>query len=119
MQNHSLIRKFFFQITIPPAAYDIESLNKELERINIEEQHFRETNYPFTIKPQFSTLGSLIEISRQEPLISFLPDGSIQNLVGFNESTIYEEKLLSPNPVVLLSFDNVFLATDSAQGMIL
>ena len=43
----------------PPGAYEIESLNNEIERTIIEE----EANYPFKIKPNFSTLGSIIEIS--------------------------------------------------------
>ena len=49
------------QITIPQGAYEIESLNNEIKRIIIEE----EANYPFTIKPKFSTLGSILEISTQ------------------------------------------------------
>ena len=54
----------------------------------------------------------------QEPLISFLPDDSIRNLLGFIANTLYEEYNLSPNPVVILSFDKFFLETDIAQGMI-
>ena len=51
------------EITIPPGAYEIESLNKEIKRIVIDQEHYTETNYPFNIKPNFSTLGSIIEIS--------------------------------------------------------
>ena len=53
----------FTQITILPGAYEIESLNNEFKRNVIKEEHFREITYPFTIKPNFSTLGSIIEIS--------------------------------------------------------
>ena len=49
-------------ITIPPGAYEIESLNNEIKRIIIDEEHYTEANYPFSIKPNFSTLGSIIEI---------------------------------------------------------
>ena len=38
------------QITIPPGAYEIESLNNEIKRIIIDEEHFTESVYPFTIK---------------------------------------------------------------------
>ena len=55
----------FIQITIPPGAYEIESLNNEIKRLMIDEEHFTESNYPFTIEPRFSTLGSIIEISPQ------------------------------------------------------
>ena len=53
----------FVQITIPPGAYEVESLNNEIKRIIIDEEHYTETNYPFKIKPNFLTLGSIIEIS--------------------------------------------------------
>ena len=56
----------FNQITIPAGAYDLEALNKEMKGIIIEEERFTEANYQFTIKPNFSTLGSIIKISPQD-----------------------------------------------------
>ena len=110
-------------ITIPPGAYEIESLNKEIKRIIIDEEHYTETNYPFNIKPNFSTLGSIIEISTQgpvrTPVITFVTDDSIGHLLGFNKTTIFEQNSLSPNPVDILSFDNIFIETDIAKGLIL
>ena len=55
----------FVQITIPPGAYEIESLNDEIKRIIIDEEHYTEANNQFKIKPNFSTLGSIIEIIPQ------------------------------------------------------
>ena len=69
----------FIQITIPPGAYEFESLNKEIERIVIKEGYFTEVDHPFTNKPNFSTLGSIIETSRQGPLNTFVPDDSIRD----------------------------------------
>ena len=106
------------KITIPPGAYEIESLNNEIKRIIIDQEYYKETNYPFNIKPNFSTLGSIIEISTQGPVISFIPDDSIRGLLGFNKTTIFEEYNLSPHPVNILSFDNIFIETDMAKGMI-
>ena len=108
----------FIRITVPPGAYEIEELDKELKRIVIGEDHYTEANYPFKIKPNFSTLGSIIEISPQGPIISFMFDDSIRDLFGFNARTLYEEYNLSPNPVDIISFDNIFLECDIAQGMI-
>ena len=105
-------------ITIPPGAYEIESLNDEIKRIIINDKHFTEDTYPFIIKPNFSTLGSIIEISNEESAISFKASDSIGSLLGFNKRTIYEEYNLSDNPVDILSFDNIFIETDIAQGMI-
>ena len=93
-------------------------MNIENERIFSDEEHYTEAKYPFTNKPKFSTLGSIIEISTQRPVITFVPDDSIRDLLGFNKTTIYEEYNLSPNPVDFLSFDNIFLEGDVAQGMI-
>ena len=69
----------FLPITLSPGAYEIESLNFEIKRIIIDEEHFTGTEHPFTTKPIFSTLGSIIEVSRQGTLISFLPNDSLRN----------------------------------------
>ena len=42
----------------------------------------------------------------------------MRDLLGFNARTLYEEYNLSTNPVDILSFDNIFLECDIAQGMI-
>ena len=108
----------FVQITIHPGAYEIESLNNEIKRITIEERHYTEANHPFIVKPNFSTLGSIIENLPQGPIISFMFDDSIRDLLGFHAISLYEEYSLSTNPVVILSFDNIFPEFDIAQGMI-
>ena len=108
----------YIQITSPPGAYKIESLDKENKRFIIDEGHFTETKCPFTIKPNFSTLGSIIEISPKGPIITFMPNYSIRDLLGFNASTFYEEYILSPSPVDIIWFDNIFIETDIAKGII-
>ena len=108
----------YIQITVPSSAYEIENLNNEMKRIIIDEKHYNEIDYPFKIKPNFSTLGSIIEISTQGPVITFVPDDSIGDLLGFNKTTIYEESNFSQNPVDILSFDNIFLDCDICQGNI-
>ena len=84
----------------------------------IEEEHYTEAKHPITIKPMFSALGSIATISNQEPLITFVPDDSIKDLLGFNTTTIYEEYNLSQNPVDIVSFDNIFLECDIVPGMV-
>ena len=108
----------FIQIRIPEGAYEIESLDAEIKRILIDKKYYKLENYPFLIKPIFSTLGSIITISPQGPIIGFVFDDSIGSLLGFNETILWEEYNLSPNPVDILSFDNIFIETDIAQGMI-
>ena len=61
----------FVQISISPGAYEIENLNNEITRTIFEKVRFAEANYSFKIKPNFSTLGSPIEISEQGPKLAF------------------------------------------------
>ena len=49
----------FNQITIPPGAYEIESLNIEVKRIIMDKGYHTKDENPFTIKPNFNTLGSM------------------------------------------------------------
>ena len=108
----------FFILSISPGSYKIESLNKENKRIFIDEGHYTAVNYPFTIKPNFSTLGYVIEKSTPRLVITFAPDDSIGDLLGFNKTKIYEKYNLSHNPVDILSFNKISLETDIARGMI-
>ena len=70
------------------------------------------------IKPNFSTLGSIIEISHQGPIFSFVLDDSIGKLLGYDETISYHGYNLSPNPVDIISFDNIFIECDIAKRMI-
>ena len=108
----------FIQIRIPEGAYEIESLNNEIKRIIIEKGHYTETNYPFRITPNFSTLGSIVEILTPGPQISFVFDDSIGSLLGFNEILVWGKYNLSDDPVDILSFDNIFIECNIAQGLI-
>ena len=109
-------------VSVYPGAYEIESLNKEIKRIVIEKGYFTEATYPFTIKPNFSTLGSIIENSsantNDRSFIDFRPNNSMRDLLGFKPKILHEEYNLSDYPVNILSFDNIFLECDIAQGMI-
>ena len=112
-----MISVFF---SIPPGAYKIESWNNEIKRIIIDEGNFTDATYPFTIKQNFSTLGSFVGISSKITgiQIAFTRDDSLRALLGFNPSTLFEHYNPAPNPVDILSFDNFFLETNIAQGMI-
>ena len=80
----------FIKITISPSAYEMESLNDELKRVNTDKGLCTEANNPFKIKANFSTLGPIIEISPQGSIISFMFDDSMRDLLGLNARTLYE-----------------------------
>ena len=108
----------FVRIAILSGAYEIESLNTEVRRIIFDEEHFTESDYPFRTKPNFSTLGSIIEKSPQGSIINFVFDDKIRNLLGFHENILYKDYNLSPNPVDISSIDNIFLEYDIAKPKI-
>ena len=105
-------------ITIPHGAYELESLELEIKRLIIEEGDITKDFYPFSIKPNFSTLGSIIEITDPNCSIDFTYDNTIRDLLGFNAVILEDEYNLSKNPVDILSLDNIFFECDIAQGMI-
>ena len=111
----SLAEEDFIQIRIPEGSYEIESLNDDFKRIIIDKGQYTKNAYPLKIKANFITLGSIVEIQSQGPLIGFVSDDSIRILLGFNETILWEEYNLSQNPVDILSFDNIFIHTDIAQ----
>ena len=45
-------------------------------------------------------------------------DDSIRDSLGFKARTLYEEYNLSPNPVDILSFDNIFNECGIARGKV-
>ena len=114
----ALIDEDFIQVTIPLGAYEIESLDNEIKRIFIGKSFYSENDYPFKIKPNFNTLGSIVEIWPQGPTSGFVYDNIIGSLLELNETILWEEYNLSPNPVDIISFDNIFIETNIAKGMI-
>ena len=92
-------------------------MDKEIKRNIIDKGHYSEDDYPFQIKPNFSTLGSFIEIN-PPAVIGFVYDDSIRKLLAFHETMLFKEYNLSDNLVDILSFDIIFIHTDIAKGMI-
>ena len=116
--KENIVDDEFIQIRIPQGSYEVESLDAEIKRNFIDKEHFTENDYPFERKPNFSTLGSIIELSQPGVVIGFVFNDSIGKLLGFGETLLYKKYNLSPNAVDILSFDNIFIHTDFAQGMI-
>ena len=77
-----------------------------------------EIDYPFKNKPNFSPLKSIIESSSQGPIISFMFDDSIGDLLWLKPKILHEEYNISNYPVDILSFDKIFLECDMAQAVI-
>ena len=103
-----------------PFHFDLQSLNNVIKLNKFAEGYFTEANHPFTLKPKFSTLTSVIEKSSniEDSQISFTPDDSMRDLLGFKPIISQEEKNLSDSPVDILPFDAIFLESVIARDMI-
>ena len=74
----------FFQIVITPVAYGNDSLNNEMRRFIIDEEHFTESDCLFQRQPVFSALRPFIDTSPEGPINSSVFDDSFRNLLGFH-----------------------------------
>ena len=108
----------FSVITISPGSFELESVKDESERIIFEEGHFTAETYPLLIKPNFSTFLSKIETKPTfaSSQFSFVHDGGIRHLLGFDAVVLYKKNYISPNPFETFSFDIFFPETDFAKG---
>ena len=50
--------------------------------------------------------------------INFTVDDSLRDFLGFELVVLHEKFNSSPNPIDMLSFDNIFIETNIAIGMI-
>ena len=91
-------------------------MNEKTEK-NIEEEGNFTEDYRFLFKPNFSLLVSKVDVSRTEPIKSFVQGDEIRDVLGLDTFVLHEKYNLSLNPVDILSVDN-FFEIDIAQGMI-
>ena len=115
------------EIILPPGNYaivleknadDIPSFQTKIKELKIEIGDVTEENYPFLIKPNYSNNHSIIEIANGWQ-IDFTQDNTIRDVLGFTKRKISEEVNFSENPVEIINFDNVFIETNIAKGMII
>ena len=72
----------------------------------------------FVVKPNFDNLRSNIEIADGWE-IDFTQNNTIREVLGFKSKRISNEINHSDYPVDIISFDNIFIETDIALGMII
>ena len=103
----------FIQITNPPDAYEMESLKMTIRWLFFEDEHFKRGKNLISFRLNYSTSGSTKQISKQEPLKSFIRDGSKRDILGLDPLVNHENINLSHKPVYILSLDETFLETNS------
>ena len=82
----------YIQITIPLGAYEIESLNREIKRINIEKEHYTEAKHPFTKKQNFPEKQN---ITFHYNRFSNLPKDSLKSMGRFRIELLLEDNTWS------------------------
>ena len=87
-------------------------MNNEIKRIIFDKERFTESEYPFQIKQNFSMFGSIIRIQPHGPIVSFVFEVSLRNLLGFLETILQKEYNQSTNLVDKISLDKIFIETD-------
>ena len=115
------------EIILPPGNYsvvlekkadDIPSFQTKIKELIIENGDATEENYPFLIRPNYSNNHSIIEIADGWE-IDFTQNKTIRDVLGFGKKIINEEINFSENPVEIISFDNIFIETNIAKGLII
>ena len=71
--------------------YELQTLNEKCKSFNSAENFFTKEEYPFLFKPSFSTLGSMVEKPRTEPINNFVRYDSIRDFSGFDPVIIFEK----------------------------
>ena len=110
--------KMIVDIEIPKGAYELEAIDLEIKRLMVSNGDSDGETFPITIKPNFNTQESIIEIEDGWE-IDFTYAGTIRTLLGFDARVVSENYNLSDHLVDIISFDNIVVECDIAQGMII
>ena len=95
-------------LTLPTGSYEIDDIEKELK------EQLKLKNISFNLKPNNSTLRSIIECSHD---IDFTPKDSIANLLGFSNRILKSnEKHTSENPVHILKVNTLRVECNITTG---
>ena len=81
--------KMIVDNAIPKVAYELEALDLEIKRLMVLNGDSDGESFPFTIKPNFTTQGSIIEIEDGWE-IDFTYAGTIKNILGFDARKLAE-----------------------------
>ena len=79
----------------------MKAIDLEIQRLMVLNGDSDGETFPFTIKPNFTTQGSIIEIEVGWQIDSTYA-GTIRNILGFNARKVSEKYNLSDHPVDLI-----------------
>ena len=99
-------------------AYEIESLNDEIQRMMKMNGDWDAANNAFyiTISANTSTLQSSIDITHPKYKIDFTIPNSIRSILGFSPSTLSQGHHKSDNIVNIIDFTSIYVNCDCING---
>ena len=109
--------KMIVDIEIPKGAYELGAIDLEIKRLMVSNGDSDGETFPITIKPNFNTQESIIEIEDGWE-IDFTYARTIRTPLGFDARVVSKNYNLSDHLLDIISFDNIFVESDIAQGMI-
>jgi hypothetical protein len=107
----------WFGSNIPEGSYEIDDINKHIERVLKRQTHYHvaRNSLPITLSANPSTLKSIMEIAPRHK-VDFTPSISLRSLLGFKAkvyNTGYNE---SENIVNILTVNSIFVEVDIING---
>ena len=108
--------KIIVDIVLEKGAYELEAMDLEIKRLMVLNGDSDGETIPITIKQDFSTQGSIMEIIDRWG-IYFTFDSTTRTILGADARVISGKYNLSDHQVDIISFDNIFIECDIAKGM--
>ena len=101
-------------ITIETGAYQIESINDEIQRLMKENGDWDQASNAFyvNISANTSTLKSIIDITNDEYKIDFTISNSLRSILGFDSVILSKGHNIPDNIVNIIDFNSIFVNCD-------
>ena len=101
-------------ISIETGAYELESINDEIQRLMKANGDWDAINdaYFISISANTSTLKSIIDVTNTEYKIDFTISNSISIILGFNSVILSHGRNISDSIVNIIDFNSIFVNCD-------
>lgn len=105
-------------LQIETGAYEIESLNDEIQNLMRSNGDWDAANndYYISVSANTSTLKSIVDVTNVSYKIDFTIENSIRTILGFNSSTLSRGHNISDSIVNILDFSSIFVNCDCING---
>mgnify|MGYP003529801874 FL=1 len=105
-------------ITIETGAYELESINDEIQRLMKANRDWDAVNnaYYISVSANTSTLKSIIDITNADYKIDFTISNSLRSILGFDSVILSQGHNVSDSIVNIIDFNSIFVNCDCING---